>query len=83
MKNIFVGNLNSTTTPDAIQTLFAPLGAIRRLKLMTDSQTGLSRGFGFVWMPDGAADRAIKALQGTTVDGHTIEVREGRQLKGL
>jgi cold-inducible RNA-binding protein len=78
MKNIFVGNLNSGTTPEAIRSLFEPIGTVRKFKLMTDKETGVSRGFAFVEMPEPEAGHAIAALNGRTVDGQTIEVREGR-----
>ena len=78
MKNIFVGNLNSDTTPQAIRSLFEPLGTVRKCKLMTDRDTGLSRGFAFVEMAEVEAGQAIAALDGRIVDGQTIQVREGR-----
>jgi cold-inducible RNA-binding protein len=78
MKNIFVGNLHSGTTPEAIRSLFRPLGTVRTFKLMTDRKTGLSRGFAFVEMTEVEAGHAIAALDGRIVDGQTIQVREGR-----
>jgi RNA recognition motif-containing protein len=78
MKNIFVGNLHSGTTPEAIRSLFEPLGTVRNFKLMTNRDTGQSRGFAFVEMVAGEAGEAIAALHGRIVDGQTIEVREGR-----
>jgi RNA recognition motif-containing protein len=57
MKNIFVGNLNSSTTPEAIRSLFEPLGTVRKFKLMTDRESGLSRGFAFVEMTEVEAGR--------------------------
>jgi len=78
MKNIFVGNLNSGTTLEKVQALFEPLGAVRKSKLMTDRHTGLSRGFAFVEMREAEAGQAIAALDGRSVDGQTIQVREGR-----
>jgi RNA recognition motif-containing protein len=78
MKNIFVGNLNSNTTPEAIRSLFAPLGTVRTFKLMTDRETGMSRGFAFIEMTEGEATQAIAVLDGQIVDGQPIEVREGR-----
>src|SRR5689334_126862 len=80
MTNIFVGNLNSTTTPDAIRSLFKPFGTVRKCKLMVDRTTGLSRGFAFVEMVDVEAESAIAALAGSMVDGRTLEVREGRPI---
>ena len=78
MKNVFVGNLNFGTTPEAIRSLFEPLGTIRRFKLMTDRDTGQSRGFAFVEMKADEAGQAIAILDGKIVDGQTIQVREGR-----
>ena len=78
MKNIFVGNLNSSTTPEAIRSLFETLGTVRKFKLMTDRDSGLSRGFAFVEMTEVEAGPAIAALDGRIVDGRTIQVREGR-----
>lgn len=78
MKNIFIGNLNSRTTRKSIRSLFEPLGTICRFKLMTDKDTGLSRGFAFVEMTEVEARQAIAALDGKIVDGQTIKVREGR-----
>jgi cold-inducible RNA-binding protein len=78
MTNIFVGNLNSSTTSESIRSLFKPLGTVRKLKLMTDRETGLSRGFAFVEMTAFEAVQAIAALDGRIVGGQAIQVREGR-----
>jgi cold-inducible RNA-binding protein len=78
LKNIFVGNLNSVTKPEAIRSLFEPLGTVRKFKLMTDRDSGLSRGFAFVEMTEVEAGPAIAALDGRIVDGQTIQMREGR-----
>lgn len=78
MTNIFVGNLNPSTTLETIRSLFEPLGTVRGCKVMKDRDTGLSRGFAFVEMLEIEADPAIAALNGRVVDGQTISVREGR-----
>lgn len=78
MTNVFVGNLDSGTTPEAIRALFEPHGAIHDVNLMMDRHTGLSRGFAFIEMVDSEAERAITALNGRIMDGQTISVREGR-----
>jgi RNA recognition motif-containing protein len=78
MKNIFVGNLDSATTPAAIRSLFEPHGEVRALKLMTDRETGQFRGIAFVEMADPEADRAIAALHENLVGGRQIDVHEGR-----
>ncbi len=78
MKNIFIGNLNSGTTSEAIRSLFEQLGTVHGINLMTDKDTGQSRGFAFVEMTEVEAGHAIAALDGRVVDGQTVEVREGR-----
>ena len=78
MRNIFVGNLDSGTTVASIRSVFETHGTVRTLKLMTDRETGLSRGFAFVEMMEAEADRAIVALNGSILDGRTVNVREGR-----
>jgi len=78
MKNIFIGNLNSDTKPEAIRSLFEPLGKVCTFKLMMDHETGRSRGFAFVEMLEVEAGPAIAALNGRILDGQTISVREGR-----
>jgi len=79
MKNIFVGNLDFGATEASIRTLFEAHGAVERVSLITDRDTGRSRGFGFVEMPDdGEAERAIAALNGANVGGRQINVNEAR-----
>jgi len=75
LKNIFVGNLDFGVTEEAIRSLFENYGTVERVSLMTDRDTGRSRGFAFVEMTDSAeAERAIAALNGTNVSGRTINV---------
>jgi cold-inducible RNA-binding protein len=65
MKNIFVGNLNFGATEDAVRSLFEQYGAVERVSIVTDRDTGQPRGFGFVEMTANAdADRAIAELNG-------------------
>jgi RNA recognition motif-containing protein len=79
LKNIFVGNLDFGATEDSIRSLFQPYGAIERVNLVTDRDTGRSRGFAFVEMTDAAeADRAIESLNGKQVDGRSLNVNEAR-----
>lgn len=79
MKNIFVGNLDFGATEDSVRSLFQPYGAIERVSLATDRNTGRSRGFAFVEMTDPAeADRAIEALNGTELGGRSLNVNEAR-----
>jgi RNA recognition motif-containing protein len=83
MKNIFVGNLDFGATEASIRTLFETHGAVERVSLITDRDTGRSRGFGFVEMPDdGEAERAIAALNGANIGGRQINVNEARPREG-
>ena len=79
MKNIFVGNLSFGATEDAVRSLFEAYGAVERVSIVTDRDTGQPRGFGFVEMTNAAeADRAIAELNGRELDGRAINVNEAR-----
>lgn len=79
MKNIFVGNLDFAANESSIRELFAPYGNVERVNLVTDRDTGRSRGFAFVEMTDAAeADRAIAALNGRDLDGRSLNINEAR-----
>jgi cold-inducible RNA-binding protein len=79
VKNIFVGNLSFGATEDSVRALFQPHGTIERVNIVTDRETGQPRGFGFVEMSsDAEADKAIAALNGTDLDGRTLNVNEAR-----
>jgi len=77
--NIFVGNLPFTITEDKLMDLFVGFGEVSRINLITDKATGQPRGFGFVEMPiQSEAEAAIKGLNGTSIDGRTIQVNIAR-----
>jgi RNA recognition motif-containing protein len=79
VKNIFVGNLDFGATESSIRGLFEGYGQVDRVNLVTDRDTGRSRGFAFVEMSDAAqADQAINALNGFQVDGRALNVNEAR-----
>jgi len=79
MKNIFVGNLSYGATEESIKSLFEAHGAVDRVNIITDRDTGQPRGFGFVEMPnDAEAERAIAALNGTELGGRALNVNEAR-----
>ena len=79
MKNIFVGNLSFNTNEDELRQLFESHGQVDRVSIMTDRDTGRSRGFGFVEMSSNEdGDKAITALNGSQVGGRTINVNEAR-----
>ena len=74
--NIFVGNLPYSTTSSDLETLFSQHGTVQSAAVITDRETGRSRGFGFVEMPDDEARPAIEALNGYDVDGRNLTVNE-------
>src|SRR5262245_38157808 len=77
--NIFVGNLAFATTEQDLRELFEPYGSVETIRIMTDRETGRSRGFGFVEMPNhSAAQTAIDALNGTSLAGRVLTVNEAR-----
>mgnify|MGYP001231148696 CR=1 FL=1 len=79
MKNIFVGNLSFNTNEDELRQLFESYGQVDRVSIMTDRDTGRSRGFGFVEMASNEdGEKAITALNGSQVGGRTINVNEAR-----
>ena len=79
MKNIFVGNLDFAATESALRSLFERYGTVDRVNLVTDRETGRPRGFAFVEMSDSAqADQAIAGLNGTDLDGRTLNINEAR-----
>ena len=79
MKNIFVGNLDFNTSEDELRQMFGAYGPVDRVSIMTDRETGRSRGFGFVEMANAEdGEKAIAALNGTQVGGRTLNVNEAR-----
>ncbi|HEY3805621.1 MAG TPA: RNA-binding protein [Kofleriaceae bacterium] len=72
---LFVGNLSFNTTQDVIATRFGAIGEVVNVSVMTDRETGRSRGFAFVEMAsDAAAQKAIAELDGTELDGRSMRV---------
>ncbi len=77
--NIYVGNLNFSTTEDSIRGLFEAHGTVDSVKIITDRDTGRPRGFAFVEMPEDEEGRtAISALDGKDLDDRQIKVNEAR-----
>jgi RNA recognition motif-containing protein len=73
--NLFVGNLTFGTTNGELETMFAAYGDVTRAQVITDRDTGRSRGFGFVEMASSdAAEKAISSLDGKDVSGRQIKV---------
>lgn len=79
MKNIFVGNLSFNTSEEELRKIFEPYGAVDRVSILTDRETGRSRGFGFVEMTNAdEGDKAIAGLNGSQFGGRAINVNEAR-----
>jgi RNA recognition motif-containing protein len=76
-KKLFVGGLSWNTTDETLHAAFARFGEVTEAKVITDRDTGRSRGFGFVTFNDPEqASAAISAMNGTDLDGRTIKVNE-------
>src|SRR4051812_6890852 len=76
-KNLYVGNLSFQTTADDLIEAFAAYGSVTRAQVISDRDTGRSRGFGFVEMADGA-EQAIAHLNGALLQGRTLTVNEAK-----
>ena len=77
--NIYVGNLAFTTTDHDLRQLFEPYGVVDEIRVIIDRDTGRSKGFGFVEMPDSTtAKTAIQGLQGKELEGRTLTVNEAK-----
>ena len=77
--NIFVGNLAFSATDHALRQLFEPYGVVDKINIITDRDTGRSKGFGFVEMPESqAAKAAIQGLNGTALEGRALTVNEAK-----
>ena len=79
MTNIFVGNLSYQTTQDDLNAAFAAYGAVERVTIVTDRDTGQPRGFAFVEMTEKRdAETAISQLNGAEINGRALNVNEAR-----
>src|SRR5207237_3764933 len=79
LKNIFVGDLDFNTSEEEVRQMFEAYGQVDRVSIMTDRDTGRSRGFGFVEMTNAEdGEKAIAALNGTQLGGRTLNVNEAR-----
>jgi RNA recognition motif-containing protein len=78
-KRLYVGNLSYSVTSEVLQELFEQHGRVSSAQVLSDRETGRSRGFGFVEMDnDAEADAAIENLDGTEHDGRRLTVNEAR-----
>ena len=77
-KRIYVGNLSYQTTENDLTSLFEQAGQVESVNIITDRDTGRSKGFGFVEMSAEDADKAIAQFNGTEVNGRALTVNEAR-----
>ncbi len=79
-KKLFVGGLAWATDDHGLRTAFEQYGEVTDAKVITDRETGRSRGFGFVTFAEGNdADKAIQEMDGTELDGRSLNVSEARE----
>ncbi len=78
MKKIYVGNLPWSATETELQELFSTIGTVHSAAVITDRETGRSRGFGFIEMDEVDADKAISQLNGRDMDGRPLRVNEAQ-----
>src|ERR1700689_5501651 len=79
MKKLFVGNIPHSTSEAGLRALFEPHGKVDQVSVVTDRDTGRSRGFAFVEMTDSAeAEKAIAALNGKELGGRALNINEAR-----
>ncbi|WP_435243166.1 RNA recognition motif domain-containing protein [Streptomyces cucumeris] len=77
-KRLHVGNLSYQVTKDDLTALFGQIGEVLDATVITDRESGRSRGFGFVEMEDMAAEKAMSQLDGQEMNGRTVTVTEAR-----
>ncbi|MGD8562452.1 MAG: RNA-binding protein [Desulfarculaceae bacterium] len=77
-KNLYVGNLSFDTTEEGLRGQFEQYGTVDSAKIVTDRETGRSRGFGFVEMDTAGGEAAIQALNGKNIDGRDLKVNEAK-----
>ena len=77
-KKLYVGNLSFQTTESDLDDLFAQAGEVESVRIITDRDTGRSRGFGFVEMSEENAEKAISQFNGTELDGRALTINEAR-----
>lgn len=77
--SMYVGNLPFSANQFSLQSLFAPFGEVISARVMSDRETGRSRGFGFVEMESADAQNAISSLNGTEMEGRKLRVNEAEK----
>ena len=78
MKKIYVGNLPWSADEAGLRELFSAVGEVHSAAVISDRETGRSRGFGFIEMDDSDAEKAISQLNGQEMDGRQLRINEAR-----
>jgi RNA recognition motif-containing protein len=78
LMNLYVGNLSWGVDDDSLRTFFGRYGEVTAARVVTDRETGRSRGFGFVEMPEEAARKAIAQGEGAELDGRALSINEAK-----
>ena len=76
---LYVGNLPWSATEESVRTTFEAIGAVESVALITDRETGRSRGFAFVEMADDLARKAMQELDGQDMDGRNLRINEAQE----
>jgi RNA recognition motif-containing protein len=79
LARLYIGNLPWSATEDELRSIFTEYGEVQSVAIITDRETGRSRGFGFVEMDDGSARIAIEKVDGREMDGRPLNVSEARE----
>ncbi len=79
MKKLYVGNLPWNISEDELRDFFSPFGNVSSVAIITDRDTGRSRGFGFVEMDDADAERAIQEANGKELGGRSLRIDEAQE----
>jgi RNA recognition motif-containing protein len=83
LKKLYVGNLPFSATEEELREMFEQHGATVSVRIITDRETGRSRGFGFVeFEEDASAEKALQALDGRDMDGRALRVNEAQEREG-
>jgi len=79
-KKVYVGNLSFQTSESDVRSEFETFGSVESVNLITDRDTGRSKGFAFVVMSEGDANKAIEQLNGSQLNGRAITVNEAKPM---
>ncbi len=82
MKKLYVGNLPWSVDDSELESMFSGVGTVHSARVITDRESGRSRGFGFVELDDDAASKAIEELNGNDVGGRPLRVNEANDKRG-